>query len=146
MSVTDRFWSKVDRTGDHWKWTAGKLSTGYGAFRLDGRTQCAHRVAWELTFGPIAEGYEVHHLCFDIQCVNPAHLESITRAKHRQIGVRKPRQDNTSGFTGVHRHTPTTWRARVQMNRVHYDLGLFLCLGQAAKAVRDKKSDLGFGK
>jgi hypothetical protein len=46
-SVEERFWSKVDQaSGDGcWLWTASRFRLGYGAFRLDGRNQTAHRVA-----------------------------------------------------------------------------------------------------
>lgn len=78
-----RFWGKVDRRGpdECWPWLAGKWE-GYGRFWIDGRTTSAHRVAYELTFGPISPGMQIDHVaargCTRRDCVNPAHLEEVT--------------------------------------------------------------------
>lgn len=68
-----KFWSNVDKTGDCWTWTAATRS-GYGAFGFDGKVQRAHRLAWELTRGPIPDGIIVMHACDNPPCVNPDHL------------------------------------------------------------------------
>lgn len=57
-----RFWSKVDKSGPCWLWM-GCLVKGYGQFRCQGHTLYAHRVAWELTHGPIPDGMFVLHNC-----------------------------------------------------------------------------------
>lgn len=38
----------------------------------------AHRVSYEVNVGPIPDGYEVDHLCFNTTCTNPGHLEAVT--------------------------------------------------------------------
>lgn len=48
MTLEQRFWSKVDKSGDHWLWTRAKNPAGYGIFVIDGVHELAHRVAWEL--------------------------------------------------------------------------------------------------
>lgn len=78
MAVADstleqRFWAKVDRSGDCWLWT-GCGSGGYGQFRYKGPMVYAHRVAWEQANGPIPDGLDVLHRCDTPRCVNVGHL------------------------------------------------------------------------
>jgi hypothetical protein len=76
-SLEERFWSKVDRSGECWMWVASLASTGYGQFYDKPRRRTpigAHRVAWELANGPIPAGLQVLHRCDNPPCVRPDHL------------------------------------------------------------------------
>ena len=75
----ERFWVKVDASGDCWEWTASTRGAGYGQFGwAPDRIIDAHRVVWELLVGPIPEGLTIDHLCRNKICVNPDHLEVVT--------------------------------------------------------------------
>lgn len=69
-----RFWSKVDKSGDCWLWTAGVIKHGYGKFSIGRQSIGAHRFAYEITFGPPTPGMCVLHRCDVRQCVRPEHL------------------------------------------------------------------------
>jgi hypothetical protein len=78
--AAERFWPRVDTSGGPdacWPWLGGSHGFGYGHFWINGRTTLAHRVAWELTRGPVPAGLCVLHDCPDGDnpaCCNPAHL------------------------------------------------------------------------
>lgn len=76
--VAQRFWAKVDASGDCWIWIAGKSDTGYGSFRFRGGAKNAHTVAWTLLVGEVPDGMQLDHLCRVRECVNPDHLEPVT--------------------------------------------------------------------
>jgi len=82
-----RFWAKVSKTDTCWVWTAGiNRKTGYARFAIrHGEMMDGHRYSYELHHGPIPEGYDVHHTCHVRHCVNPAHLEAVTRSENLRL-------------------------------------------------------------
>lgn len=82
--AVDRFWTKVTQGEPDacWEWQGARDSLGYGFFRVTpGETmRRSHRVAWELTNGPILSGLLVCHQCDNPPCCNPAHLFLGTNA------------------------------------------------------------------
>jgi len=75
MTVEDRFWAKVDKSGDCWIWTAGvHHASGFGEFSLLGQKAYAHRVSYEIVNGEIPQGMTVNQTCRNRVCVKPGHL------------------------------------------------------------------------
>ena len=70
----------VDANGC-WIWTRSVNFNGYGQWSKRGPDQnrMAHTVIWETFNGPLPDGLEMDHLCRVRPCVNPAHLEAVTR-------------------------------------------------------------------
>lgn len=94
-----RFWPKVDKSGSCWEWTAMLDRDGYGVFKVDGKLGRAHRVSYEIHYGPVPSGKVVCHSCDNRKCVNPEHLSLGTVAdNNRQRAARNPvgRVDNHS--------------------------------------------------
>lgn len=60
---------------------------GYGTLSVDGRTVLAHRKAWQDRFGPVPNGLQLDHLCRNRACINPEHLEPVTRRENILRGV-----------------------------------------------------------
>lgn len=87
-SVLERFWSKVKvlDPDDCWPWLASVRDSGYGQFNV-GKSAVsrqkhinAHALAWILFHKvDIPPGLETDHLCRNRMCVNPHHLEVVTK-------------------------------------------------------------------
>ena len=78
-----KFFLQVDKHGENgcWNWL-GKLNEhGYGIIynRVD---IFAHRLSYIITIGEITKGLTIDHLCLNRKCVNPKHLEMVTRSEN----------------------------------------------------------------
>lgn len=71
-----------------WLWTGPLYSNGYGktARPLRG-TRIAHRAFYLATGREIPAGLDLDHLCRVRQCVNPAHLEPVSRSTNLLRGA-----------------------------------------------------------
>lgn len=90
--LPERFWSKVEKTDACWLWRGGVKPNGYGRFVIGHSTQVyAHRFAWELTNGAVADGLFVCHHCDTPLCVRPDHLFLGTHTENMRDMLAKGR-------------------------------------------------------
>jgi hypothetical protein len=75
----ESFWARVDRSGGPdacWPWRGAFSGNGYGTVKWERKQQGAHRVAYILAHGPIADDVLIRHkVCDNPPCCNPAHLK-----------------------------------------------------------------------
>lgn len=108
----ERFWSRVDKSGECWEWQGAKDRKGYGRLRrakIRNSPLHAHRYAWFLTNGEWPEC--ALHRCDNPSCVRPEHLFAGSVAdnnrdmKEKRRGVPPPRRVWTHCPQG-HEYTP----------------------------------------
>ena len=102
LGTPEDFWAKVDVRGpkECWPYRAiSKANRGYGRAGYGGKQYVAHRLAYILAIGPVADGLVVDHLCHTDACAlgtacphraccNPSHLEPKPTAKNTERGCR----------------------------------------------------------
>lgn len=92
LDLQDRFWPKVAIPSSWfgcWFWQNG-TSSGYGVLGYRRRIVYAHRYSYQLATGKIIpKGLVVDHLCCNKSCVNPLHMEIVTRGENVRRGVSK---------------------------------------------------------
>lgn len=108
----ERFWSKVDRSCPDgcWPWTGAVGTDGYGKAYYNGRLIHAHRLAYELTYGPLGgpkilacHKCDVDYAQGDISyrlCCRPEHSYPGTHADNAGDTIRNGRGANQFGVYG----------------------------------------------
>ena len=84
QKAIDRFNAKIKKTENCHIWNAARQKQGYGMFSYDGKSLPAHRFAYLLYKGEIAENMVVHQTCENNACVNPEHLVLQTKSQNKK--------------------------------------------------------------
>jgi len=109
-----RFFAKVEQSGDCWLWMASTSWGGYGIFRCEARNVVAHRWCYEFLVAPIPDGLHLDHLCKVRACVNPRHLDPVPQAvNNRRSEAGRVNAERLGGATHCqreHEFTPENTR------------------------------------
>lgn len=117
----EKFWQKVDKSGDCWLWTASTRGNGYGQATVAlGKQGYAHRFSYEITNGPIPAGFVIDHKCHNILCVKPGHLQAVSQGENQQ------------NQSGAHSNSSTGIR-NVSWNRDRRKYQVFVRLNRKSK-------------
>lgn len=110
---------KRTKAGD----VAGYIDGGYHRIQVDYTTYRAHRLAYLYVHGEMPPGK------IDHKDRNPRNnrIDNLRPATNSQNSLNAGlRSNNTSGYKGVHLHTPTQkWLASIVIDQKRYHLGLF---------------------
>ncbi len=130
---------QVELPSECWLWTGAKTPNGYAKAWFSGRLRLVHRELFERQYGPIPAGLELDHLCRVRHCVNPKHLEPVTRRENQLrgngVGGRHARQTHCSrghAFTEANTLRVST-RPNTRQCRICYALRRHLRADQAMK-------------
>ena len=96
-----------------WLWSNTLNYKGYGVLS----SMSAHRWSYMHHIGPIPDGLEIDHLCRVRNCVNPEHLEPVTRHENQMRGLRNQNGGKTHCSKGhefdlhrIDKRTGHPWR------------------------------------
>jgi len=88
--IPERLEQKIVRVPESgcWIWTGALHRNGYGHFKIPNSRShlLAHRGVYAIERGEIPEGMDLDHLCRVRCCVNPDHLEPVTRRENLRRG------------------------------------------------------------
>ncbi|UFS59489.1 HNH endonuclease signature motif containing protein [Subtercola endophyticus] len=128
----ERFWGRVNRHGGRpylndplsrlitddeecWIYGSGDFVDGYATFKVGGTQYPAHRVAYR-DFGLIIpDGLQIDHLCRTTACMNPTHMEPVTREENIRRGVNGAKTHCPHG----HEYTPENTQTQIVDGKDH---------------------------
>ncbi len=83
MFAVHRLLSSIKIKNDCWLWQGQISHKGYGIIGYKNRKRRAHRISYVLIGKKsLTPGLDLHHKCRNRYCINPDHLEELTRKEH----------------------------------------------------------------
>jgi hypothetical protein len=96
--TVQRFWRKTEPhvASDCILWMGSLNGDGYGEIKLTGsrRNVYVHRLAYVLRFGKLEAELTIDHTCETRACVNPFHLEAVSRAENGLRATHRPADES----------------------------------------------------
>jgi len=126
MDDAERFWAKVDKSGECWEWTGYLNPTGYGQIKWNGKAVASHRYSYVLHHPltiDLLEGHReiyVCHRCDNPKCVNPAHLFLGSQGDNMRDREEKGRGNHAKG---EQKTTSKLTETQVREIRINYANG-----------------------
>ena len=109
-----------DATAEPGCWDAPGMpfaNSGYGRVKVNYQSRLAHRVSYELAYGPIPEGLVIDHICRNRRCFRPSHLRAVTQQENTlapgSLAVTKVLSEKTHCPQGHEYTEDNTWHEPV---------------------------------
>lgn len=142
-SAEERFWAKVDKSGECWLWTGTLSKAGYAQYGIDYRVVLGHRYSYAMENGPIPDGMVIDHMCHNRACVNSAHLRCATQSENG-LNRAGPKSGSKSGVLGVSWDSERgKWFAHVMVGGKSISAGRHATIAEAESAVKAIRERLG---
>lgn len=109
ISRLRQFFAKVEFTDSCWLWTASK-NKGYGQVGVNGYPVAAHRAVYSWFRDGIDSTLDIDHLCRVPACVNPNHMEQVTRRENTRRGRAWSLHEPKTHCVNGHEYTPENTR------------------------------------
>src|SRR5690625_1666276 len=136
----ESFALRTEWQGDCLIWVGYTKPNGYGRIYVNGKSQGAHRYAWERVNGPIPDGMHIDHKdhC-STSCVNIDHLRLANVAQNNShlSGAKK---DSKSGIRNVY-PDGSKWRVRVWKNGKCQNIGIYDDIDEAAEVAQAAREE-----
>jgi len=147
LTLEERLWAKVDKSGECWEWTGCRDEDGYGRILItkNGKNQSttAHRLAYILAKGEVAPNVKIDHTCHNHGCVNLSHLRPATHKENMENRAGAQRNNTTSGVRGVcWNKRQRKWVGQIKHGGKVIHIGVFTDLAEAETAVIAKRNEL----
>lgn len=131
MPLKERLLRAVEIRRGCWGWRLYKTPDGYGRIRVEKTIVMAHRLAYQMFHGPIPDGMEVDHTCWNRECCNPEHLRLLPAIENRR------RQRNALKPTCAHGHELSGWNLIIRKNGTSRDCRE--CMNAAQRRYQERK-------
>lgn len=95
------FFTKTKNNGDCIEWAGAINSSGYGVCRYEKKPTLAHRAAYMISGGKLADFECVCHKCDNPKCVNPEHLFAASHSVNMEDMRSKMRKWSKLSFDDV---------------------------------------------
>lgn len=103
-TLEEEFWKRIPKGNPDECWPWKNQDSGYGQLTFNRKNMSAHRVCWEIHFGPIPNRLHVLHRCDNPPCCNPSHLFLGTNLDNIEDKINKNRQANGQNVRKNHEH------------------------------------------
>lgn len=136
--------ARGNQQGDCLLWAGAKNADGYGRSWDGEKVVLAHRLAWELSYGPIPKGIQIDHKCWQPACIHVDHLRPVTQSENQSYRSGPASSNKSSGIRNVSK-SGSRWQVQVRKDGVLHTFGSYPTIEEAASVAERARQKL-FGK